>query len=197
MKGFDIVLWDQLSPRVWSWGLGVKESNFPFSHPLQIFQSVLQVKLESREDGEQVYNDWDQCSRKLWVPRSKPDSYSALFSQRLPPKPQLRPSVWVAIYALLIINVILSMFDILYDYNEVKCCCFLFFVCVFLRKEKELCNSTHSLKHIYLPYRSGLEIAVCVEWSFKETIILTFFLLFLLDLLDQAEEEIMTDETLY
>lgn len=31
--------------------------------------SVLQLQFESGEDEEQVYGDWDQCSRKLWDSR--------------------------------------------------------------------------------------------------------------------------------
>lgn len=65
-KFLDALVWDQLPLWVWSWGLSVRESNFPFSRLLQISPSVLQVKFESEEDGEQVYGDWDQCSRKLW-----------------------------------------------------------------------------------------------------------------------------------
>lgn len=65
----DAAVLDQFSLQVESWGLSVKESNFPFSHLPQISQSVLQPKFESGEDGEQVYGDWDQCSRKLWDSR--------------------------------------------------------------------------------------------------------------------------------
>lgn len=73
-KKLEKVFWivavlDQFSLRVESWGLSVKESNFPFSHLPQILQSVLQAKFESGEDGEQVYCDWDQCCRKLWDSR--------------------------------------------------------------------------------------------------------------------------------
>lgn len=70
-KVFDTVLLDQLLPWAWNWGSAVKESNFQSSHPTQIYQAVLQVKLESGGDEEQVYGDWDQCSRKLWDSRDR------------------------------------------------------------------------------------------------------------------------------
>lgn len=93
------MLLDRLLPRAWNWGFAAKEDNFQSSHPTQIYQALLQVKFESGGDEEQVYGDWDQCSRKLWYSRDRAWQLQCA-PLLLPSRPQLSPSVWVTLQAL-------------------------------------------------------------------------------------------------